>query len=315
MKIVVLDGYPSNPGDLSWSAFQSLGQLQVFDYTADDDIVGHSAGADAVLTNKAPLSGEAIAALPQLRYVGVLATGFNIVDIAAARQRKIVVTNVPAYSTASVAQTTFALLLELTHHAGHHSETVHAGRWSANRDFCYWDFPLIELAGLTMGLIGLGAIGSAVAAIAHAFGMKVIAHSRSGKPMTAVEMVSLEDVFRRSDVLSLHCPQTPETIRLVNADRIALMKPSAFLLNPSRGGLVDERALADALNSGRLAGAGLDVLSAEPPPADNPLLSARNCIITPHIAWATKTARQRLLTIAADNLRNFIAGKPTNVVS
>jgi glycerate dehydrogenase len=272
------------------------------------------------------ITREHIERLTVLQYIGVLATGTNIVDLEAARERRIPVTNVPAYGTKSVAQTTFALLLELTQHVGRHAETVRDGQWSRSEDWCYWDRPLIELDGLTLGIIGLGRIGLAVAELATAFGMKVLA-ARSQLPpsishipspisnhQSPIARVDLETLFRQSDVISLHCPLTPETRGLVNAERLALMKPSAFLLNTSRGPLVDEPALADALNSGRIAGAGLDVLAAEPPPADNPLLQAKNCFITPHLAWATRAARKRLLKIAVANLRAFRDGKPQNVV-
>jgi len=246
----------------------------------------------------------------------VLATGYNVIDLDAARDRGIVVTNVPAYSTRSVAQLAFALLLELAHRTGQHAEAVRAGRWSRSADFCFWDAPLIELDGLTMGLVGFGQIGRAVAEVARAFGMRVLVHTaHPGKhAASGVEFVTLDEVFRRSDVVSLHCPLSPQTRHLVNAARLAQMKPTAFLLNTGRGSLVDEAALAEALNSGRIAGAGLDVLSAEPPPADNPLLRAKNCIITPHIGWATASARRRLMRVAVDNVQAFLAGQPTNVV-
>ena len=317
MNIVVLDGYTLNPGDLSWSELEKLGKTTIYDRTPTDQVVQRAAPADIVLTNKTLVQREHIEALPNLRYVGVLATGYNIVDIATARARHVPVTNVPAYGTRSVAQMTFALLLELTQHAGHHSKTVRDGRWNQSPDFCYWDYPLIELDQLTMGIVGLGQIGRAVAHLAAAFGMRVLAHTRS--PSSAlpdsVQRVELEQLFRRSDVLTLHCPLTPETKHLVNRQRLGWMKPSAFLLNTSRGGLVDEQALADALNDGKLAGAGLDVLSVEPPPAHNPLLQARNCIVTPHIAWASRAARARLLSTAIANVQAFLSGQLKNVVN
>lgn len=316
MNIVVLDGHTLNPGDLSWDALRALGDCTVYDRTPPEQVFARAAEAEVVLTNKVILRRDLIERLLKLRYIGVLATGTNIVDLAAARERGIPVTNVPAYGTPSVVQTTFALLLELTHHVGHHSDAVRAGRWTASPDFCWWDFPLVELAGRTMGLVGFGQIGRAVSEVAHAFGMNALAHDPAPRPAPSfVQFVDLETLFRQSDVVSLHCPLTPETKNLVNAERLAWMKPSAFLLNTSRGPLVDEAALADALNAGRLAGAGLDVLSVEPPPADNPLLQARNCLVTPHIAWASGAARARLMQIAVDNVRAFLAGAPQNVVN
>lgn len=316
MRIVVLDGYALNPGDLSWADLKAFGSCEIYDRTPPGEVVSRASEAEIALTNKTELSRTHLEKLPLLKYIGVLATGTNIVDLAAARERNIVVTNVPAYGTKSVAQTTFALLLELTQHAGHHAETVRAGRWTRSPDWSYWDRPLIELDGLTMGIVGYGRIGSAVANLAEAFGMRVLAANPSRKTGPAsVEFVSLDDLFRRSDVVSLHCPLSASTRHLVNAERLGLMKPSAFLLNTSRGALVDEPALAAALNSDRLAGAGLDVLSQEPPPADNPLLTAKNCLITPHLAWATGAARARLMKIAIENVRSFLAGNPQNVVS
>jgi glycerate dehydrogenase len=315
MKIVVLDGYTLNPGDLSWSALGSLGELGVYDRTAPGETVARAAGAEAVLTNKTVLGRRELEALPELRYVGVLATGYNVVDTAAAKGRGVTVTNVPAYSTASVVQLTFALLLELTHRVGHHSEAVRAGRWAESAHFSFWDFPLQELDGRTLGIVGYGNIGSAVASVAKAFGMKVLVHTPSppGR-VRGVRFVELEALLRRSDVVTLHCPLTPATEGLMNAERLALLKPSALLLNAGRGPLVDEAALAEALNAGWLAGAGVDVLSVEPPRPDNPLLSARNCVITPHIGWATRAARERLMAAAVENLKAFLAGTPRNVV-
>lgn len=316
MNIVVLDGFTLNPGDLNWDALRSLGARLIFDRTSPAEVIPRAVNAEIVLTNKTVLSAATIQQLPQLKYVGVLATGTNVVDLAAAREHAVPVTNVPAYGTRSVAQATFALLLELTNRVGHHSQAVRAGRWTNNADWCFWDAPLVELDGLTIGIIGLGRIGRAVAELAHAFGMSVIAHSSSGRNTPAfVKLADLEEVFRASDVLSLHCPLTPQTKQLVNAERLRLMKPTALLLNTSRGPLVDEAALAEALNSHHLAGAGLDVLCAEPPLATNPLLQARNCVITPHNAWATQAARARLLRVATDNVRAFLAGKPVNVVN
>lgn len=313
---MVLDGYALNPGDLSWDALKSLGQCRIYERTAPAEVVVRARTAAVVLTNKTIIQREHLEQLPDLRYIGVLATGTNVVDLAAARERGIPVTNVPAYSTGSVAQATLGLLLELTHHTGHHARTVREGRWCSNPDFCYWDFPLVELDGLTMGIIGLGRIGRSVAGLANALGMKVLATSRTanGAP-PFVTFVDLEFLFRRSDVVSLHCPLTPQTASLVNAQRLSWMKPSGFLLNTGRGGLIDESALAAALNSGRLGGAGLDVLSSEPPSPENPLLRAKNCIITPHLAWGTGAARARLLNVAVENARAFLAGTPQNVVN
>jgi glycerate dehydrogenase len=316
MNIVVLDGHTLNPGDLSWDELQSLGECRIYDRTAPDEVVRRAADAEIVLTNKTVLTGEQIRSLPTLRYIGVLATGYNIVDIAAARGGNIPVTNVPTYGTRSVAQHTFALLLELTQHAGHHAQTVRDGRWTNCPDFCYWDYPLVELEGLTLGIVGLGRIGRAVAELAKAFGLSLLATSSTpGRSSSGIQFVELEILFRQSDVVSLHCPLTPQTNNLVNAKRLALMKPTAFLLNTSRGGLVDEQALADALNSDLIAGAAVDVLSLEPPPADNPLLRAKNCLVTPHIAWATRAARSRLLATAVANVRAFLEENAQNVVN
>jgi glycerate dehydrogenase len=317
MKIVILDGYTANPGDLSWDEFARLGTLEVFDRTSGEQIVTRLQGAAVAMTNKVVLNREIISALPDLRYIGVTATGYNIVDIVAARERGIVVCNVPEYGTQEVAQAVFALLLELVFRAGHHAATVREGKWSRSADFCYWDYPLIGLGGLTLGIVGYGRIGQAVARIGQAFGMKILAtrRTRSASVNDGVQYVDLDTLLRTSDVISLHCPLTPESKEMVNAKFLAQMKPKAFLINTARGGLVDEPALAEALNQGRIAGAGLDVLSTEPPPANNPLLTAKNCIITPHIAWATKTARARLLQIAADNIRAWQAGKAQNVVN
>jgi len=315
MKIVVLDGYTLNPGDLSWDDLAALGACEVHDRTPPEETVPRCAGAEIVLTNKVVLDGPVMERLPHLKYVGVLATGYNIVDVEAARERGIIVTNVPDYATPAVVQTVFAHLLELTHHVGHHARTVRDGRWSASPDFAYWDYPLVELKGLVMGIVGLGRIGSAVAEVARAFGMTVLAYTEPPQPpREGVEFVDLARLFRDSDVVSLHCPLTPETEGLASAERLALMKPSALLINTSRGPLVDEAALADALNAGRLAGAGLDVLSVEPPPPDHPLLAARNCLLTPHIAWAARAARVRMMETVVENVKAFLAGRPQNVV-
>ena len=315
MTIVVLDGYALNPGDLSWERLEALGELTVYDRTPCGKTVERSRGAGILLTNKTVLDGAVIDALPDVKYIGVLATGYNVVDVDAARGRGIVVTNVPAYAAPSVAQAAFALLLELTNRAGHHDATVHQGRWTDSPDFCYWDYPLVELSGLTMGIIGFGSIGGAVAKIAQVFGMKVLCNTYPPQRAGGVKFVDLETLFRESDVVSLHCPLTDDTERLVNASRLALMKRTAFVINTGRGGLVDERALADALNDGRIASAAVDVLSTEPPKCDNPLLTAKNCIITPHIAWATRASRSRLMKTAVENVKAFLAGTPVNVVS
>ena len=316
MNIVVIDGYTVNPGDLSWQPLEELGSCTIYDRTPAELLVDRAGAADAVLTNKFLLDRPAIARLPRLRYIGVLATGYNVVDVAAARERGVTVTNVPTYGTASVAQMAFAHLLNLATQCEHHAQTVEQGRWSQTPDFCYWDRPLVELAGLTLGIVGFGRIGQATARIGRGFGMRIIACDSSiANAPDDVTFVDLDELFRQSDAVSLHCPLTPETDRLVNRARLALMKPTAYLINTSRGGLVDEAALVEALNAGRLAGAGLDVLAIEPPPADHPLLHARNCRVTPHNAWGTVAARQRLLDIAVDNLRAFIAGRMQNVVS
>ena len=316
MKIVVLDGYTLNPGDLSWDGLEALGEFALYDRSAPEEVLERSEGAEILFTNKTVLDRPIIEALPALKYIGVLATGYNVVDVAAAKERGVVVTNIPTYGTQSVAQMAFALLLELIQHVAHHAQTVQDGRWAACDDFCYWDFPMIELADLTMGVVGFGRIGRTTAQIAKAFGMKVIAHdafvSDSGDP--DIEMVGLDALFAQSDVVSLHCPLTDENAAMVNAKRLATMKPTAFLINTSRGPLVNDADLADALDSGRLAGAGLDVLSVEPPLPDNPLLSAKNCFITPHIAWATRSARARLMATAVENIEAFLNGNVQNCV-
>ncbi|HEY7746775.1 MAG TPA: D-2-hydroxyacid dehydrogenase [Desulfuromonadales bacterium] len=321
MKIVVLDGFTLNPGDLSWQALEALGDCTVYERTPKELMLERAAEAEIVLTNKVVLGPEEIARLPQLRYIGVLATGYNVVDVEAARQRNVTVTNVPAYSTASVAQMVFALLLELSQQVGHHAGLVREGRWAASVDFCFWDRPLLELDGLTLGIVGFGAIGRRVARLGRAFGMEVLVHTAHPEKYRETEegrqarFVGLDKLFRASDAVSLHCPLTEETRALVDTRRLELMKPTAFLLNTGRGPLVDEAALAAALNAGRIAGAGLDVLSVEPPPVSNPLLQAANCCITPHIAWATRAARQRLMATAVGNICAYLTGAPQNVVS
>ncbi len=314
--LVVLDGYTLNPGDLSWERLLSLGNCSVYDRTAPEAIVDEAVEAELVLTNKAVLSRAVIEALPRLKYIGVMATGYNVVDLEAAREREITVTNVPIYGTASVAQMVFAHILRFTQNASDHSRAVHAGRWSSADDFCFWDSPQIELAGLTIGIVGWGRIGRATAKLADAFGMKVLVTSRSTADVPGdARQVDLDTLFRESDIVSLHCPLTRETKGMVDAARLAMMKPTALLINTSRGPLIDELALAKALQRGTIAGAGLDVLSAEPPPTDHPLLGIKSCVITPHIAWATRSARSRLLDTVVDNVAAFFAGRPQNVVS
>jgi glycerate dehydrogenase len=317
MRIVILDAHTTNPGDLDWAPFEALGDLTIHERTPDDQIVARAGGAAAVITNKTPLSAATLAALSGLRYVGVLATGVNVIDVAAARTAGITVTNVPAYSTPGVAQAVFALVLELTNQTGHLSASVRAGRWQACEDFCYWDGELVELDGLVLGIVGYGDIGRRVARIGAAHGMRVVAASRSRRPGTeegGVGFLDIDQLFRTADVVSLHCPLTLDTTRLVNATRLATMKPTAYLINTARGGLVDEQALAAALAAGTIAGAGLDVLTSEPPRAGSPLLTAPRCVMTPHVAWATRKARARLIAAAADNLAAFQMGRPRNVV-
>jgi len=317
VTIVVLDGFTLNPGDLSWRALQDLGECRIYDRTPVEEIAPRASGAEILLTNKTPLSGETIAGLPSLRYIGVIATGHNIVDGDAARERGIIVSNVPAYGTASVTQMVFAHILNLTMHVAPHAESVRSGRWTRSPDFCFWDFPLVELSGRTLGIIGFGRIGSAAAKVGISFGMRLLAYDRDPSTIDApgVQSVGLDELFQRSDIVSLHCPLTAENRGLVNDTRLQMMKPTSLLINTSRGPLVDEAALARALSSGTIAGAGLDVLSIEPPTTDNPLLTAPNCVITPHIAWATQSARQRLLTTVVQNVKAFLEGSPINVVN
>ena len=315
-KIVILDGHTTNPGDLSWDALNALGDCTIHDRTPPEQIVARCADAEVVITNKVLLTAEVIEQLPDLKYIGLLSTGCNAVDLDAAAARGIPVTNVPTYSTDSVAQLVFAHLLNLCHHAAEHSQEAKSGKWAGSIDFCYWDHPLIELKGLTMGIVGLGRIGTATAKLALAFGMRVIASSgTSANSIEGVNVVDLDTLFQTSDVVSLHCPLTEATERLVDCDRLATMKPSAFLINTGRGPLVDEQALADALNNGVIAGAGVDVLVEEPPAADCPLLGAANCVVTPHIAWATREARERLMQIVVQNVSAYQAGSPVNVVN
>lgn len=316
MKIVILDAYAANPGDLSWDEFAALGELTVYDRTAPEDVAARIGDAEVVFINKVRLTDEIFAACPNLKLVSILATGYNIVDLAAAKRRGITVCNVPGYSTRAVVQMTFALLLEICQQVGLHSGAVHTGRWQTCPDFCFWDRPLIELDGKTMGIVGYGAIGSAVGTVAQALGMKLLVTARHEKPVPeGARFVSLPELLAQSDVVSLHCPQTAENARMIDAGALAQMKDGAILLNTARGGLLDEQAVADALRSGKLLAAGMDVVSAEPIRADNPLLTAPNCFLTPHIAWAPLETRRRLQTISAENLRAFLAGKPQNVVN
>lgn len=316
MKIVILDAYAANPGDLSWDEFATLGDLTVYDRTAPEDVAARIGDAEVVFINKVRLTDDIFAACPNLKLVSILATGYNIVDLAAAKRRGITVCNVPGYSTRAVVQMTFALLLEICQQVGLHSGAVHTGRWQTCPDFCFWDRPLIELDGKTMGIVGYGAIGSAVGTVAQALGMKLLVTARHEKPVPeGARFVSLPELLAQSDVVSLHCPQTAENARMIDAGALAQMKDGAILLNTARGGLLDEQAVADALRSGKLLAAGMDVVSAEPIRADNPLLTAPNCFLTPHIAWAPLETRRRLQAISAENLRAFLAGKPQNVVN
>jgi glycerate dehydrogenase len=317
MKIVILDGYTLNPGDLDWAPLHQLGNVTVYDRSREDEIVERAADAEIILVNKVVLSEKILDQLPNVKYIGVMATGFNNIDVAAAQKHNITVTNVKAYGPASVAQQTFALLLALVNHAELHSQSVFNGEWVSSPDFCYWKTPLTELAGKTIGLVGLGDIGAQVAKIALAFGMKVIAYRKNPARTENddIKMVALEELFRRSDVVSLHCPLTEETKGLINAERLSWMKPNAVVLNTGRGPMINEAELAEALRNGTIAGAGLDVLSVETPKPHKPQLLSPNSIITPPVAWATFEARKRLLQMVADNLESFIAGKPKNVVS
>jgi glycerate dehydrogenase len=318
LRITVLDGHALNPGDLDWSPLTSLGACTIHDRTAPEQLLERAIGSEVLFTNKTPLGRETLSRLPGLRFIGVLATGYNVVDVEAARALGIPVCNVPGYGTASVVQLTFALLLELTHRVQRHGDAVRAGRWSAAADWCFWEHPLTELEGKTMGIIGLGHIGSRVATVARAFGMEVLAAARPGRvdgdPST-VDRVPLSELPSRSDVVSLHCPLTPETEGLVDRAFLSRMRPSAFLINTARGPVVREADLAEALDAGVIAGVGLDVLSQEPPRVDHPLFRARNCVITPHIAWATREARLRLLSETVGNLRAWLGGRPRNVVN
>ena len=311
-KIIVLDGAVENPGDLSWEPLAALGELTVHDYTAPQETIARIGDAPVILTNKTVISADVMASCPNLRYIGVLATGYNVVDIAEAKQRGIVVTNVPAYSTDTVAQFTMALLLEIALHVGHHSRVVHEGKWTACRDFAFWDYPLMELKGKTFGIVGYGSIGKATAKLAQAFGMKVLAYSRHGAEEFHTE---LDELYAQSDIVSLHCPLTAENAGMINAATIAKMKDGVILLNTARGGLINEADLREALLSGKVYAAASDVVSTEPIKADNPLLGLDNMIITPHIAWAALEARQRLMDVATDNVRQYLAGNVQNNVA
>jgi len=317
MKIVILDGYTVNPGDLSWEGFEKLGDLTVYDHSPADKVVERIGDAEIVIPNKISITGEVLDAIPGIKYIGLLSTGYNVVDAEAAKAKGIPVTNIPAYGTMAVAQFTIGLLLEICGNIGHHNRAVHSGRWQANRDFCFWDSPLIELAGKTMGFIGFGRIGQAAAKIAAAMGMEILAYSRTetDEGRRIGKYVPLDELLAKSDVVSLHCPLTPATQGIIDGASIAKMKDGAILVNTARGLLVNERDLADALNRGKLMAAAVDVVSQEPILGDNPLLKAKNCFITPHIAWAPKDTRARLIDIAVENLSCFLAGAPVNVVN
>ena len=316
IKIVVLDGYTLNPGDLSWDSMASLGEFAVYDRTLPEDVIESAGNAEIVLTNKTVLSRDKIEALPNLKYIGVLATGTNVVDLDAASEKGIVVTNVPAYGTASVAQMVFSHILNLCRRVCEHAESVAQGGWAKSLDFCYWNFPPIELTGQTLGIVGCGAIGRDVVKLAAAFGMNILVNdiNQAEDLIKQVKFVDLDSLFQESDIITLHCPLTEQTKKLVSRERLEMMKSSAFLINTSRGSLIDEEALAEALNNGIIAGAGLDVLVQEPPTVDNPLYTAKNCYVTPHISWATVSARGRLMNIAVENIKAFLKGSPQNTV-
>ncbi len=317
MKICILDGYTLNPGDLSWHELAETGDLEVYDRTPENLILERASSAEIVLTNKTPMRKGTIDALPNVKYIGVLATGYDVVDVGAAIERGVVVTNVPNYATTSVAQMVFALLLEFCQRVQRHSDEVMNGAWSRNPDWCFWKFPLVELSGKTMGIVGFGRIGHEVARIATAFGMRVIAYSRTRRDVELpnFDWADLAEVMKESDVVSLHCPLTPETEGLINARNLSFMKSTAIIINTSRGKLINNKDLADALNREWIAGAGVDVMDVEPPTESNPLFQAKNCLITPHISWATKEARGRLLDIAVDNVKAFLEGRPQNIVN
>jgi len=311
-KIVVLDGFTLNPGDLDWEGFKKLGELVVFDRTPSEKIIERIGDATVVITNKTPIDSKVLDACTSITYIGVLATGYNVVDVASANSRGIVVTNIPTYGTTAVAQFVFALLMELCHHVGDHSKAVKEGRWARSKDFCFWDYPLVELAGKTMGIVGMGRIGLATAKIAMAFGMKVITFDSYQNPSALADSilyVSLEELLKRSDVISLHCPLTEQTKGIINSKSIGMMKDGVYIINTSRGPLIQEEDLAEALRSGKIAGAAVDVVAAEPPSEENVLVQSEKCIVTPHIAWAPKESRVRLMDISVDNLTVFLQGK------
>ncbi|WP_077534748.1 D-2-hydroxyacid dehydrogenase [Massiliimalia massiliensis] len=314
MQIVVLDGYTENPGDLSWDGLEELGDLTVYDRTPTEFIEDRIGNAEMVITNKTPISRETMKRCPDMKYIGVLATGYNVIDVKAAEEQGIIVTNIPTYGTAAVGQYTIALLLELCHHIGHHSQAVHDGRWENNIDWCFWDYPLIELAGKTMGIIGFGRIGETTGKIAAALGMQILAYDTIKKETDVAEYVELEELFQRSDVIVLHCPLFENNKEMINRESISKMKDGVIIINDSRGGLIREQDLADALNSGKVFGAAVDVVSTEPIRGDNPLLTAKNCLITPHIAWASKESRERLMSIAVENAQAYINGQPIHTV-
>ena len=318
MKIVVLDGHTLNPGDLEWTQMEQLGEVTVYDRTRADKVVDRARNATIVLTNKTPVTAEVIGQLPSLKYIGVLATGYNVVDVGAAKQKGILVTNVPGYGATSVAQLTFALILELCQHVQRHSDAVMEGKWARSADWSFWDYPLTELAGKTIGIIGFGNIGKKVADIASSFGMSIFAHSRTQTDQSHrnnFSWVSIDELLRQSDIISIHCPLTEDTKGMFNSNTLKKMKRSAFLINTSRGPIIVDKDLAEALNNDVIAGAGIDVLSVEPPPPDNPLFRAKNILITPHLAWATKEARMRLMNGVVENVAAFLAGCPVNVVN
>lgn len=318
MKIVVLDGYTLNPGDISWEGLEALGEVTVYDRTPKEEIAARIGDAEVVYTNKTPITRETLDQCTNIRFIGVLATGYNVVDVEAAKEKQIPVANIPTYGTAAVAQFAIALLLELCHHIGEHSDAVKAGEWSSNADWCFWKHPLVELAGKTMGIIGFGRIGQDTAKIAQALGMNILAYDAYKNPLLESETchyAELDELLAQSDVISLHCPLFPSTEGIINKDTIAKMKDGVMIINDSRGPLIVEEDLRDALNSGKVAGAALDVVSTEPIRMDNPLLGAKNVILTPHIAWAPKESRQRLMDIAVANLKNFVEGKPQNIVN
>lgn len=315
MKIVILDGYTENPGDLDWNGFKTLGETIVYDRTEPKDIISRIGNADIVITNKTPIDKKVLDACPCIRYIGVLATGYNIVDVQTALEKRIIVTNIPTYGSDAVGQFAIALLLEICHHIGHHNQAVHDGRWSSNPDWCFWDYPLIELANKTIGIIGFGRIGQVTGRIAHALGMNVLAFDSHSKEHVYAKYVTLDELFSQSDVIALHCPLFPETKEIINKENISKMKKGVIIINNSRGMLINEKDLAEALKSGDVYAAGLDVVSSEPIATDNPLLNAPNCIITPHISWAPKESRKRLMDIAVNNLKAFLDGDPINVVN